>query len=188
MAKSNPESLKPIAGEARYVDEDDDTGYWCVFGSDSGFSYYSGMDKEQAERWLEEHPGGNPEAKTELELFCEEQKITAECTYKGKEKWGDNLAHSWKCILHFGRRSLDAGPYFQGSAFEREPPTAADVLHCLINSANSGEQTFEDYCSEFGANSDSRKEYATWQTCHRMAPKLKRFLGNKFEEARGKEH
>lgn len=46
--------LKPIIGEELYVDFDDDTGYWCVFGSDSGFAYSSWESVEQANEALKQ--------------------------------------------------------------------------------------------------------------------------------------
>jgi hypothetical protein len=33
--------LKPIAGEEKYADFDEDTGLYCVFGLISGFAYSS---------------------------------------------------------------------------------------------------------------------------------------------------
>lgn len=45
---------KPIAGEGKYVDFDDESMMYCVFGSDSGFAYASYADKGEANRKLEE--------------------------------------------------------------------------------------------------------------------------------------
>lgn len=41
-------STKPRAGEARYVDLDDDTALWCVFGVDSGYAYSSHASADEA--------------------------------------------------------------------------------------------------------------------------------------------
>lgn len=49
-------SKKPIPGEERYVDLDEDTHDWCVFGEKSGFAYASFSDKSKAEAWLKENP------------------------------------------------------------------------------------------------------------------------------------
>jgi hypothetical protein len=40
-------STKPIQGEKRWVDFDEDTGLWCVFGLDSGFAYSSHADEDR---------------------------------------------------------------------------------------------------------------------------------------------
>lgn len=37
-----------IVGEDRYVDYDEDTQMWCVFGLDSGFAYSSWADEVSA--------------------------------------------------------------------------------------------------------------------------------------------
>jgi hypothetical protein len=247
MATSNPESLKPIAGEGRYVDEDKDTGYWCVFGADSGFAYYSGMDEEQAKRWLENHPGEAPAGtippshelryvyqeevrgdwvvagletkhsyatflteegadnwlkehpdpvkkygsvssepvRSELEQFCWDKGITVTLVNLGSEVLRDQgRMYGYTATLHLKGRTLST-KITQGND---RPPSAADVLSCLLTNVSCGDQSFEDYCSEFGANEDSRKEHTLWLTCRRVVPRVKRFLQGLFEEARGKEH
>lgn len=45
-------NTKPIPGEDRYVDYDNETGLWCVFGLDSGFAYSSDATEEAANRRL----------------------------------------------------------------------------------------------------------------------------------------
>lgn len=35
-----------------YVDFDEDTNAWCVFGSESGFAYANFVDKEDAQTFL----------------------------------------------------------------------------------------------------------------------------------------
>lgn len=46
--------IKPIKGEEKYVDLDEDTLLWCIFGSDSGFAYKSFASKLDAQRALGE--------------------------------------------------------------------------------------------------------------------------------------
>lgn len=45
---------KPIVGETKYVDYDEPTGLWCIFGADSGFAYGSFACEEDAEKTLKE--------------------------------------------------------------------------------------------------------------------------------------
>lgn len=45
---------KPIVGEQKYVDFDEESQLWCVFGTDSGHAYSSSADKHQAEDDLTE--------------------------------------------------------------------------------------------------------------------------------------
>lgn len=43
---------KPIDGEGRYVDFDEEFGYWAIFGERSGFCYGQYASKEEAEERL----------------------------------------------------------------------------------------------------------------------------------------
>ena len=44
--------LKPIKGESRYLEWDDEFNWWGVFGSDSGFCYASFTSKQEANDYL----------------------------------------------------------------------------------------------------------------------------------------
>lgn len=46
--------LKPISGESKYVDFDQDTGMFGIFGDESGFCYQLFMTKEEAEETKQE--------------------------------------------------------------------------------------------------------------------------------------
>lgn len=77
--------------------------------------------------------------------------------------------------------------FSQGPAYHSEP-NVADVLHALISDARAGEETFEDFCADFGYDTDSRRAEQTWKTCSRMTPKIKRFLGDELEDFQQAEH
>ena len=49
--------LKPIAGEGRYVEWDEGTAAFCVFGDQSGFAYANFCDEGEANQWLKDNPG-----------------------------------------------------------------------------------------------------------------------------------
>lgn len=38
-----------------YIEMDDDTEMWCVFGDNSGFAYSAHMSEGAAQQWLSEH-------------------------------------------------------------------------------------------------------------------------------------
>jgi len=69
--------------------------------------------------------------------------------------------------------------FSQGSA-HKEPPTAADVLDCLAMDAAGVENAkdFEDWASEYGYDTDSRKAERTYKICQQQAADLKEFLGD----------
>lgn len=128
--------------------------------------------------------------KSELERLCESRGVKASAQYGAvelPEGWNDNPgAHPYKVTLRYKRRTLTT-PFFMGAAHTREPG-AADVLYCLCADARSGEMSFEEFCSEFGYDPDSRKHHATWKACAKMAPRLRRFLGDDFETFATTEH
>ena len=49
-------NLRPTPGESRYAEFDEETGYWSVFGSNSGFCYSQHGSKEEAERAADGNP------------------------------------------------------------------------------------------------------------------------------------
>jgi len=59
-------------------------------------------------------------------------------------------------------------------------PDAAHVLDCLASDASSYEnaQSFEDWASEFGYDTDSRKAERIYRIVKRQAEQLKRTLGD----------
>ena len=44
--------LKPISGEGRYVEYDEEFSYWAIFGDESGFCYGQYDSEEEADRNL----------------------------------------------------------------------------------------------------------------------------------------
>ena len=84
------------------------------------------------------------------------------------------------------QRSLTV-PFSQGPAI-KDPPTAADVLSCLVSDARLGDQSFEDFCKELAYDSDSRRAERTWRACSRMGSKVVAFLGDEFERFEKAEH
>jgi len=69
------------------------------------------------------------------------------------------------------------------------PPTAADVLSSLCSDATSADRTtFEDWCSEFGYDTDSRWAERCYNLCVEMNAKLRAFLGEDFDLFASAEH
>lgn len=129
---------------------------------------------------------------SELDRLCESHGITAESQYGGvelPEDWAPD-AHPYKVTLRRkdGRhvRTLTV-PFYMGAALTNEP-TPADVLSCLLSDAEAASESFEDFCSSFGYDSDSRKAERTYRQCEKLAPRVKRFLGEAYETFRGAEH
>jgi hypothetical protein len=94
--------------------------------------------------------------------------------------WKD--ANHFKVTLKMDRRQLTT--YFsQGYGISGEPD-AASVLYCLASDAAGYEnaRNFEDWASEYGYDTDSRKAERIYKVVERQTKKLKNFLGDKYEE------
>lgn len=131
------------------------------------------------------------EHKSELAKLCEKLKITAEVkagnnvklTTK-KDEWRRDK-NAWTVTLKYGGRKLSV-PFFTGDLHGE--PTAADVISSLCIDANCGEMSFEDFCSELGYDEDSRSAEATWKACVKTAPRVRKLLGDRYEEVASASH
>jgi len=87
-------------------------------------------------------------------------------------------ANGYRCTLRYqGRRySFD---FWQGVGIASDP-TAQVCLECLLSDAQAGEQSFEEFCGEFGYDPDSRKAEATWKAWRKTAAGMRRLLGDHF--------
>lgn len=69
------------------------------------------------------------------------------------------------------------------SRYRIRKPVVADVLDCLASDANGINQSFEEWASDLGYDTDSRKAERTYQTCQKQARELRQLLGAAaFEE------
>ena len=90
----------------------------------------------------------------------------------------------YRVTLHYKRRQMTV-PFSCGPAIEREP-SAEDVLECLLSDSYGAYQTFEQWCSDLGYDSDSRKAERTYRAVVRQDGQTRRLLGadyDKFIEA-----
>jgi len=52
-----------------------------------------------------------------------------------------------------------------------------DIMDSLSLDCSSASDTFEDFCNEFGYETDSRKAYETWQACVKIKKDMERLVG-----------
>lgn len=108
----------------------------------------------------------------------------------GQSAWSREASH-WHVMLTCNGRS-EAWEYSQGSAHRRErqrykrigeaaPPCVADVVSCLVSEAQSGDQTFEDFASDMGLDTDSRRAHKTWLACVDTRIRLRNLLGEALD-------
>jgi hypothetical protein len=134
--------------------------------------------------------------RSELAKLVDQLGIKASVTYgNNAPDNGDDWRHTaqpWTVKLTFKdgdqRRALTV-PFWTGSGWTREPD-AADVLSSLVSDASSVEnaRSFEEWASDLGFDTDSRKAFATFQECERSAKRVRRFLGDHFDAVAQAEH
>lgn len=98
---------------------------------------------------------------------------------KKSDNWQDTAFH-W--LVTIGGQTFD---FYTGSAWVEEPkssyippkpipPSYDDVIHSLVMDASACEQSFEDWCSELGYDSDSIKALEIYRSCQKNADKLRK--------------
>lgn len=107
-------------------------------------------------------------------------KITAEFDGLKVASWDEsNDRHSKVTIknLENGKRtSFD----FWGSVMNPSLESNYDLLnafYCFVSDALSGVSSFEDFCYEFGYDTDSRSSERTWKACKHSTDKFFRMSG-----------
>lgn len=127
-----------------------------------------------------------------LAQFIEAHGITMTATRvasrpdKLNNDW-DKTARHFVCTLSRGGMDTGKGPlaaqmticFSQGSA-RTKPPTVEDVLDCLASDACGIENSngFEDWASEYGYDTDSRKAEKIHEACSFQRDELRAFIGD----------
>lgn len=117
-----------------------------------------------------------------IERFCNRHNIRAESVMVDENPscpdW--QYAYHYKVTLKGFRRQLTV--YFSMGYGHSREPEAVDVLECLALDASGVENaSFEEWASEYGYDTDSRKAERTFKLYERQAAQLRRFLGDHFE-------
>lgn len=112
------------------------------------------------------------------------QSVKIESKYGARLDWDKQTdwqqqANGYTVILKYQGRQYTLD-FWQGTGIT-EDPTAAGVLDCLLSDANGGEMTFDDFCGEFGYDTDSRTAERVWKQCGKVREELQRLLGDDFD-------
>lgn len=90
------------------------------------------------------------------------------------------LGHREKTALgklpHTFRKGTLAYEAWEKTALKPKAPTAADVLRSLILDASAIDESFSDWCDNFGYDSDSIKALNTYNACCEIGKKLRKFF------------
>lgn len=116
--------------------------------------------------------------------FVNKYGIKISCVWADENK----NAPGWKEANHFKvtlrAKGKQLSTYFsQGYGIAGEP-TAESVLEALaFDSAGiENARSFEEWASEYGYDTDSRRAEQIYKICEKQADKLKRFLGDELYE------
>lgn len=99
------------------------------------------------------------------------------------DQWSKAASH-WQTRVYREEIGLENGThrgkdftvfYSMGSAYTGKPKTS-DVIHSLLMDSEAAEESFEDWCSNFGYDSDSRKAERTYRACMETAKKMHRLF------------
>lgn len=101
----------------------------------------------------------------------------AKLDWDKQDEW-QQKSNGYNCTLRYKGRQYTFD-FWQGSAITEEP-TAAGCLECLLSDASVSDD-FEDFCGEFGYDTDSRKAERTHKACLKVREKLERLLGDDFD-------
>jgi hypothetical protein len=113
--------------------------------------------------------------------FMKRNKITC------KSVWVDNksrpwekqdpkyIQDHWKVTFSMEGRRMTVD-FWMGSGHNGKSPEADGVLDCLASDSHCSSMSFEDFCSEFGYDTDSRNAERTWKACRHNTNRLQKFL------------
>ena len=98
-------------------------------------------------------------------------------TQKKQERLKD-YKHPQKFIQanHFCWEATNAKRRHYGDHQWLKVPKVSAVLHSLIMDAQAGSETFEDFCSNYGYDTDSRRALEMYLECQKYGNELRRFF------------
>jgi hypothetical protein len=119
-----------------------------------------------------------------LKTRIRDDRIRASAKYRGSAPsyvTGMDDMDWWNVTLKMNGRQLTV-PFGMGYGHNQAEPTAENVLSCLLSDASDAENaaSFEDWCSEYGRDTDSRSAERTYRQIRKQTEKLSAFLGEKY--------
>lgn len=118
-----------------------------------------------------------------LSELCKSVKISSKYGEARKpwdqlDKWQQE-AHQYRVTLRYKGRQMSLD-FFMGPALKEEPG-AAGVLSCLLSESVALERDFEEWCGDYGYDTDSRKAERIYKECVKSGERLKKLLGEDYE-------
>lgn len=120
---------------------------------------------------------------TTLENFIAENKIQFSCEWADERPdhlMSENMDH-WRCVLKANGKTYTFY-YSQGYGYHHAEPVLTSVLESLANDYDPNDMTFEEFCSEYGYDEDSRKAEKVYRAVRKETQALDRLFGEEGME------
>ena len=111
------------------------------------------------------------------------ENVIIESEHIGNAVWGADKwrTDKWEVSLYRGEAKIMI-EFHLGVGNNGRQPDLKEVIYALLSDGYAGSLSFEDFCSDFGYDTDSRKAFATWEACKESGEKLgKLFSGVEIE-------
>jgi hypothetical protein len=112
-----------------------------------------------------------------LKELCAELGITASV----RELDGDLITfpdwakQGWSIVLKYNKKRAQFRFYGGGKS---STPTASDLVWAVVIDSEALNESFKDWCDNFGYTTDSVKARATYKACQRNGQRLTDLIGN----------
>lgn len=122
-----------------------------------------------------------------LDQFIAEQQLEMSVLpVKRNPHMSEQLPRNFECTITVVGRGYHEPMtvYFSQGSAHKKKPTLAEVLDCLASDASGVDnaRSFEDWSSEYGYDTDSRKAEHTYNTVKEQAQQLRGLLGRSAYE------
>lgn len=124
--------------------------------------------------------------------------LSIETKFVGTTKRDNWDCFEWKVELKNGSNKMTItfycglGHVKKGKFHKPDQPLApslADVVYSLVSDADACEQSFEEWCSNLGYNTDSRKDLDLYLQCQKRGQEIRNLMGSElFQAARNAEY
>ena len=117
------------------------------------------------------------------EQFIKRERLSMECKpIASNPNMDEDRLHPmnhWLCNIKVKNGDIWPVPFSMGNALQG-PPELPDVLDCLASDAAGFDnaRTFEEWASEYGYDSDSRKAERIYNTIEEQSEDMRVFLGD----------
>jgi hypothetical protein len=118
-----------------------------------------------------------------LDQFITEQQLVMSVrpVKRNPHMQGEQMPRNFECTIEFEGKGYHEPMtvYFSQGYAHKKNPTLAEVLDCLASDASGVDnaRSFEDWASEYGYDTNSRKAEKTYRICQVQAEDLRNLLG-----------